>query len=287
MWIAYYNYRVTTNPFRLPYQVWQETYTGESLQTGTLFFFTSADGESAERRPRSLGNEPTRAQWELWNYRRRSMPQKVFRQWAVYGRIILLPAVFMLPFVCRSRRMRFAVLTCALVFLAVFLQNTHGHARYAAPVGGLVMVLIVQGLRHVRLWKWRGKPAGRTLVPMLVTGYAFCFFLRVAVWTTIPMPDSATWCLARAQLQRQLEDSGEKHLVIVRSPSPSDVIWPEWVANRSDIDAAGVVWARDLGTLENRRLLRHFPDRKPWLLYIDSRRMVPYGEEVGDGERGR
>jgi hypothetical protein len=43
------------------------------------------------------------------------------------------------------------------------------------------------------------------------------------------------------------------------------------VYNAADIDGAGVVWARDLGTDENDKLRRYYPDRTAWLLEPDAR----------------
>jgi hypothetical protein len=39
-----------------------------------------------------------------------------------------------------------------------------------------------------------------------------------------------------------------------------------WVYNHADIDGSRVIWARDLGPEENKRLLAYYPDRQFWLL---------------------
>lgn len=60
--------------------------------------------------------------------------------------------------------------------------------------------------------------------------------------------------------------------------SPQHIFQDEWVYNRAAIDAAPVVWARDLGAAENEKLVRYYPDRTALLLEPDVRppRLSPY-----------
>jgi hypothetical protein len=58
-------------------------------------------------------------------------------------------------------------------------------------------------------------------------------------------------------------------LIIVRY-GPAHGSHIEWVYNRADIDAAKVVWARDMGEEQNQELLRHFSNRQVWLLCPDE-----------------
>ncbi len=84
-------------------------------------------------------------------------------------------------------------------------------------------------------------------------------------------------------LQIQRADSvgftarGGKHLVIVGYPA-RDVPSQEWVYNEADIDNSKIVWARDMGYLQNLDLLEHYPDRQVW--YVDrgdvAASLVPY-----------
>jgi hypothetical protein len=58
-------------------------------------------------------------------------------------------------------------------------------------------------------------------------------------------------------------------LVFVRYYYPQHVFQDEWVYNAADIDSARVVWARDLGTEENRKILAYYANRTPVLLEPD------------------
>jgi hypothetical protein len=44
----------------------------------------------------------------------------------------------------------------------------------------------------------------------------------------------------------------------------------EWVHNAADIDSSRIVWAHDLGDVENLELLHYYPDRTYWLLEPDE-----------------
>ena len=76
----------------------------------------------------------------------------------------------------------------------------------------------------------------------------------------------------RIAVNRRLASMPGKLLVFVRY-SPQHIFQDEWVYNEADLDAARVVWARDLGPEENRKLQAYYPDRKILLFQPDARPM--------------
>jgi hypothetical protein len=140
-------------------------------------------------------------------------------------------------------------------------------------------VLVVAGLRQLRLWRFQGRPSGR----VLVRGVALCYPVLVAltVLAETRIPSDATH-LMRARLLHQLEGDGERHLVFVRyyNPWPRGLGHEDRVWNAADIDASRVVWAREMGDDADRRLLDYYPDRRAWLLEIEvdkqSYRLTPH-----------
>ena len=67
----------------------------------------------------------------------------------------------------------------------------------------------------------------------------------------------------------QLQHFPEQQLVIV-SYDPLHNFDVEWVYNNSDVDAAKVVWARDMGGNANQELLNYFKDRCVWRVNADA-----------------
>jgi hypothetical protein len=196
--------------------------------------------------------------------------QGSYRAW-----LVLTVPLVLLPWVLRDRWARFALLTCG-VLLAGLAVETWVMPHYAAPIAGLVCVLALQALRHLRVWRWYGRPTGRcavwTIVVIAVASFIMAFAQQM-------QKKSSGWGSERARILAQLKEDGRRHLVIVRYGSLHSSL-NEWVYNEANIDGAQVVWARDLGTIQNRKLLEWFKDRVVWLAEVGQDHspleLVPY-----------
>jgi hypothetical protein len=74
----------------------------------------------------------------------------------------------------------------------------------------------------------------------------------------------------RILVNQEIAKTPGRMLIFVRY-WPQHIFQDEWVYNEADIDAARVVWARDLGEPENEKLRRYYPSRSVWLLEPDAR----------------
>jgi hypothetical protein len=174
----------------------------------------------------------------------------------------------------RKPQLRFAFI-CLATMACAQAATTWFQPHYVAPAAPLVFLLIAEGLRRLRLWRWHGKRAGATLVATLPFFYAILFLC----YLTVPRSNVETWPGQRAELLARLERQGGRHVVIVRY-SPDHDAHREWVFNGADIDGSPVIWARDMGSAGNSDLLAYYGDRHIWLLEADLQpaELRPYSE---------
>jgi len=280
--MAYYNFRVTGHGAMLPYSLYRS-----SMAVAPHFVWQSP-------RPAPLyNNRELRGfylGWELHNYHLArdgffvDLALKARAYWRFYlGPLFSIP-LLALPGLWRKRLNRRAILLAAFFFLALACQVWH-YAHYAAPATGLGILLVTMSLRQLRPWRWRRLPAGLYLVRCLPLAAVLLLAIQVCAGpaensglaAAVPgwrWPPVAT---ARANVLRELERSGQRHLVFVRYASTHDP-GNEWVYNRADIDGSAVIWARELDRASNTALIGRYPERRPWLVEPDvaQPRLIPY-----------
>jgi hypothetical protein len=272
-WMGYYNFRVTGDPLLMPYQVHESTYA-----VTPVFLWQSLTTEPQYR------HKSLRDFYTGWTYTKYLEQQnlsgwldmafwKIESLWLFFFGVLLSPFVVAIPFMWRRRSVQFAMGVGALM-LIVLLSETWALPHYAAPATSLVFLLVVESLRQAWVAKWRGKPLARPLVGAVVPLLLVTAIAAVAITQHLR---PVGWHLERARMLRNLEQGQERHLVIVRY-GPDHLPHDEWVYNRADIDAAKVVWAREMGPQADRQLIDYFKDRRVWLLEADQlpRHLIPY-----------
>jgi hypothetical protein len=197
-----------------------------------------------------------------------------------YPLVLTVPLV-VLAWILQDRWSRFALVTCGVLTAGLIVGHPWFFTHYAAPMTALIFVLALQMLRKLRLWRRRGPQTGRLAAWTLVV---ICFTSFAAVYALELRSSRAAETLPRARILAQLKETNGRHLVIVRY-GPDHAFNEEWVYNEADIDGAKVVWAREMDSAQNRKLLEYFKDRHIWLVEVgrdgSSPELKPYSYPVG------
>jgi hypothetical protein len=210
-----------------------------------------------------------------------------------YYRFFFLPPLYLaaLAFLARLRQFRYLWVAATLALFALgtnFFPAFQYH--YIAAVTCLFILVSVAGLETISRLTIRGQAVGweaAALILVLCFGqFLFWYEMHLADDTAISLDarQYETWDglnhrnpARRIFVAGELEQVPGKLLVFVRY-QPHHIFQDEWVYNAADIDGARIVWARDLGAEENRKLTQYFPDRVPILLEPDYQppRLSPY-----------
>jgi hypothetical protein len=269
--MGWYNARITGDPLRLPYQVHEATYA-----VAPIFLWQ-------QLRPAPTYNHEVlrsfQLEWACEAPREHDSAAAVVRLSVVklqelgkffLGITLAVPLVA-LAGVGRDRWLRFALAAAAFV-LGGLLLLTGVLPHYAAPLTGLVFLVVVQGLRRLRLFRWNGRPVGRVVATAVLLNSAFLCGAGVVYATATYIPDD--WAHERARVLRELQTMPGQHLVLVRY-APGHRHDQEWVYNEGDIDGSKVVWARERGGALDRPLLDYYAERRIWLLEADVAPPMP------------
>jgi hypothetical protein len=177
----------------------------------------------------------------------------------------------------RSYQWAWVAMTCGLFALGVnFFPAFQFH--YVAAIVCLFVLMSVKGLERISTLR-HGPEAARALVFLCVLQFVFWYGLHMAddtdfsrrmrgydIWNSINHRGPER----RIEVGKEIADIPGKLLVFVQY-WPSHQFQEEWVYNGADIDGQRVVWARDLGEPENRKLIAYYKDRKALLLEPDAR----------------
>jgi hypothetical protein len=267
---GYYDFRVTGNPLQMPFTEYAKQYAYIPL-----FNFQPLNPVKKWDTPvmRDVHENWERKQWE--QARSLSMIPARLNDWRTdaatffHSVILVFPMLAFLPVLLRDRRIRLPLI-CLLAVLAGTLIEIAGYAHYAAPAVAAAFIVMVQSLRHLRVWAVEGRPSGLFLVrvlPIVTLGLAVVSEGAILMRQEPPeisQPRNAR----RAQVEDELADKLGQHVIVVRYTDPHSP-HEEWVYNGANIDGQDVVWAHDLGSVANRQILDYYKDRHFWLLQPD------------------
>jgi hypothetical protein len=271
--MGYQNWRVTGSPLRLPYLEYERQYSASPL----LMF-------ESERQSPVYRNEQMRRYYEeiSADFSFGRSLEGGLRKLTDFGRTLRFlfgPLLIFFVFATRAlgrRRLRL-VLICIVLGAAGLAVEPWHRPEHAAPFVGALFLVWAQCARQLRLWSWRGRDVGRGLVASTVAlGLLLLVILRANHWKS-PGERVLHPLDRRAAIEAELLHAGGSHLIFVRY-APTHSVHEEWAYNRAQIDEAQIVWARDLGALENRKLISYFSRRVAWILEPDVKpvRLRPY-----------
>jgi hypothetical protein len=281
---GYYNYRVFGNALTLPYQVNRATYA-----SAPVFLWQRP-------RPQPVYRHPVMrefySQWEMGDFLYARTPagflygtaRKLGIVLFFFFGVALFPPLLLLPRVLRDRRLRFLLAAAAFYGLGLSV-NAWLFPHYVAPFVCALYALLLQAMRHLRLWRPGRQPLGLALVRiipvvcLMLVGLRLCsapLHLSIPRWPTM-WYGTAPLGLPRAQVAAELAGHAGPQLAIVRY-APHHAPFDDWVYNAADIDHSRVVWAREMKTGNSSELLRYFRGRQAWLVEpdCDPPRISPY-----------
>jgi hypothetical protein len=200
-----------------------------------------------------------------------------------YYRFFFLPPLYLslVAFCCRMRRWWWVAVTLAIFALGTNLFP-YLLLHYLAGVAGLFLLVSVLGLRQLDELQVSGTAVGPQITLVLVVlcfgeflgSYGLHLFERPELYSVLRYE---TWDAInhegeprkRIAVKEQLAEMPGKLLVFVRY-SARHIYQDEWVWNEADIDAARVVFARDMGPEEDQKLMQYYPKRKVFVLEPDG-----------------
>ena len=283
----YYNFRVTGKPLLLPYVEHQRLYGSPQA-----FWWQPAVIVKSFRHKEQ--QDDYLKQLRLWQ--RRSSPVlltqailgRVRDFWLFYIGVVLTIPLLFFPWILRDRG-TLLLLAISIPFALDYLTFHAFYPHYAAPIVGITMFVVVQGWRHLRVWRWRGRPSGLFLARMIplvsAAGVLAVLSARMVAAHAGPLQPALKTLYRdyipihppRTIIAKELEKMGGKQLVFVHYDQPGHSPDYEWVYNRADIDHSQIVWARDLGAASNNQLRQYFANRQAWWIDADAKppRLVP------------
>jgi len=283
-WLGYYDYRAfgsaTTLPYTIdrntyaiaPYYVWQHARPEPLYHNATMRRFYESEAKDFLKIHSWPGFLPYTV-------------EKVGFMFLFYAGFVLLIPLVMIRRVFLDRRIRFLVIS-VLILAAGMLIEVFLLPHYVAPFTAAFYAIGLQAMRHLRVWRPEGKPAGLALTRMMVVS---CLILGALGACAVPLhivPKywNMTWYgpvgfgKERAQVDARLDKVPGGQLAIVRYGPSHKATDEEWVYNWADIDDSKVVWARDLDNKNNIELLHYYAGRTAWLVEPDvvPARVTPY-----------
>ncbi len=267
--MGYYFWRVTGSPWRLPEAVNRQTYAimpvfvWQKLRTDHPVY------HNPEMRQFYLHWEPEHFLDNKTHFAQFTA-DKALTYWRFYlGPLLSIPLFLALPWMIRDKKLRWVFVVLAAGALAIAVE-IWVMPHYVAPFTSAVYLLVIQGMRHLRCARGKGRTLGTAIVRAVPVACLAVLLWRLGA-IALALPEGSwhhgNW--PRERVFQELEARPGRHLVLVKYSSSHDPTI-EWVYNGADIDGSKVVWARSLGHEADTDLLHYFRDRCIWVIDADA-----------------
>src|SRR5207245_4444221 len=213
-WMGYYNWRVTGNVLRMPLFAYAATH-----DVAPKFLWQSAKPEPAyqhkEVRDLHVG-------WELAYYEQQktgtglvaASVDKLFMLLQRYFPLVIFQIPWLtIPWLAKNERTRRPLLQASCFIVVLLVSEVWLLPHYAAPMTGLLILSVIDGLRLLRLWIWQSRPAGRLLVR---TSLVMSAVLLLGYCVQLSRAESEGWNIERARIEARLIDATELDINSVR-----------------------------------------------------------------------
>jgi len=269
--VGYYNWRVTGNPWVMPYAAYQEQYA-----MAPQFLFEQPRPYLTYRHLdiQKLHEDYLRFyRWQRQSWARlaKATYYKIHElgQGYLCSYLMLVPLLG-LPWALREERWLRFVFWTGVWFTGLSLMGTWMFPHFAAPAAGVFFLLVMESMRSLNAWHIGTRRVGRNLV----RGVALLLAVALLhVWVKIAESDTSLWYYKRYAMIQELKKAPGKSLVIVKYDADHNP-HREWVYNEADLDNAKVILAQDMGE-KNQELLDYYRDRKVWVVHADAANPEP------------
>ena len=265
-WMVYYNYRVTGNPWEMPYLEHERQYDMWSplvLQPHPAPKPVYSNAFLADFWVNGDRNDKREAREHL-------VKTHALDLYRLATFFLGLPLTLCLA-VCLRAIWRDRVARGGLLLLGAFYAGAAFNLRlfphYAAPATALFYIVAAAGIRAMRR-AWPGSGEERAYIAWAVVG-AFTAVTLAGLLTAQNryLFGSIDYHVRaeRATIEDRLEHIPGDQLVLV-SYGPQHEIYQELVYNQADIDHARIIWARSLSPELDQALVEHYAGRRAWML---------------------
>ena len=273
-----YNQSVTGDAMSMPYKIHDKTYSASSMliwkqppdpqpfaheRMKRFYFEFGRERQLKLREPIVFLNNVRWKFWLLWHFFLPGLGISLFGYCTLWKDKWLCVGLFTL---------------IGLLAIESTLASSWMFPHYLAPALPIFLALTMNSLRRIRVWKSASNSVlnGKVLVRIVLV-FAILKFVPILVASQRPKRIHP-----RNLIETKLQADPKYDLVIV-SYSDEYPSTEEWVYNAADIDAAHVVWARDMGAEKNAELMKYFAKRNVWRWHLEIDDTTILREQNPDG----